>query len=123
MLCNGGGAPILAVCRGGLRLASSIEAVQKRVCGGRWADLNSPRYGRVRADPRTQARIARSSGPTPMIAIRAHGLGRRRSRNRVYRRRDRSGRSPRGLDQFSGPVVSVSCSTAAMMRRQISAPA
>jgi hypothetical protein len=49
MLCNGGGAPILAVCPGGLRLASSIEAVAKRVCRGRWADLASPGCGGVSA--------------------------------------------------------------------------
>ena len=45
------------------------EAVEKRICRGQRADLRSQIAAGLRADPGTQARIACSSGPTPMIAI------------------------------------------------------
>jgi hypothetical protein len=45
------------------------EAVEKRICRVRRADLRSQIAAGLRADPGTQARIACSSGPTPMIAI------------------------------------------------------
>jgi hypothetical protein len=46
-----------------------VEAVEKRICRVRRADLRSQIAAGLRADPGTQARIACSSGPTPMIAI------------------------------------------------------
>ena len=45
------------------------EAVEKRICGVRRADLRSQIAAGLRADPGTQARIACSNGQTPMIAI------------------------------------------------------
>jgi hypothetical protein len=46
-----------------------FEAVEKRICRGRLADLRNQIAAGLQADLGTQARIACSSGPTPMIAI------------------------------------------------------
>jgi DNA-binding response OmpR family regulator len=63
-----------ALCRAHLQVASAVgplwvEAVEKRICRGRLADLRNQIAAGLQADPGTQARIACSSGPTPMIAI------------------------------------------------------
>ena len=45
------------------------EPVEKRICRERRANIRSQISAGSAADPGTQARIACSSGPTPMIAI------------------------------------------------------